>query len=382
MIVCDKTKPSRKNMLRKKVSQYFKSMQRNLFPGIIEELGVTTDKHLEVIIAFDMIQVEKFTAYRGPFAVGRPPANRDALVRAFIAKAVLNIPTNVALIDRLKVDLVLRRLCGFDRKIPSEGTFSNAFAEFAAMSLADSIHETLVREMFEGKLVGHVSRDSTAIDGREKPAKKSTPEADSVKEVLPRKKGRPKNDELRPAKEPTRIEKQMNMNLGEMLADLPKGCDVGGKKNSKGNPEWWIGYKLHLDVDDSGIPITALVTSASMHDSQAAIPLETITNNRVTSLYSVMDAAYNSDLIEKFVTDAGKVAIIDPKKPRGGEKVPLDPAKKRRYNIRTTVERTNSTIKDDFGGRNIRVRGQEKVTAHLMFGVLAMTALRLVHVFI
>lgn len=369
-------------MLRKKVSQYFKSMQRNLFPSITEELGVTTDKHLEVIIAFDMIQVEKFTAYRGPFAVGRPPANRDALVRAFIAKAVLNIPTTVALIDRLKVDLVLRRLCGFERKIPSEGTFSNAFAEFAEMSLADSIHETLVREMFEGKIVGHVSRDSTAIDGREKPAKKSTSESDSAKEVLPRKKGRPKNDELRPAKEPTRIEKQMNMNLGEMLADLPKGCDVGGKKNSKGNPEWWIGYKLHLDVDDSGIPITALVTSASMHDSQAAIPLETITNNRVTSLYSVMDAAYNSDLIEKVVTDAGKVAIIDPKKPRGGEKVPLDPAKKKRYNIRTTVERTNSTIKDDFGGRNIRVRGQEKVTAHLMFGVLAMTALRLVHVFI
>ena len=229
-------------MLRKKVSQYFKSMQRNLFPSIIEELGLTTDKHLEVIIAFDMIQVEKFTAYRGPFAVGRPPANRDALVRAFIAKAVLNIPTTVALIDRLKVDLVLRRLCGFDRKIPSEGTFSNAFAEFAEMSLADSIHETLVREMFEGKIVGHVSRDSTAIDGREKPAKKSTSEADSAKEVLPRKKGRPKNDELRPAKELTRIEKQMNMNLSEMLADLPKGCDVGGKKNSKGNPEWWIGY--------------------------------------------------------------------------------------------------------------------------------------------
>lgn len=369
-------------MLRKTLSQYFKSMQRNLFPGFSEELGVTTDKHLAVIIAFDMIQVEKFTPYQSLQSVGRPPVNRDALARAFIAKAVLNIPTTVGLIDRLKVDQVLRRLCGFDGKTPSEGTFSNAFAEFAELGLAGLIHETLVLEMYEGKLVGHVSRDSTAIDGREKPAKKSAAEMESANEVLPQKKGRPKKDELRPPKEPTRIEKQVNMNLSEMLADLPKGCDVGGKKNSKGNPEWWIGYKLHLDVDDNGIPLTALVTSASMHDSQAAIPLETITNYRVVSLYSVMDAAYNSDLIEKAVIAAGKVPIIDPKTPRGGEKIPLDPAKKERYNIRTSVERTNSTIKDDFGGRYIRVRGHEKVSAHLMFGVLAMTALRLVHVFI
>lgn len=369
-------------MLRSTVSQYFISMQRHLFPGFGEDLGITTDKHLAVILAFDMIQVEKFTPYQSWVSVGRPPVNRDALARAFIAKAVLNIPTTVGLIDRLKVDQVLRRLCGFDGKIPSEGTFSNAFAEFAEFCLAGLIHETLVREMFEGKLVGHVNRDSTAIDGREKPAKKSAPAIDNAIEVLPKKKGRPNKDEIRPPKEPTRIEKQIHMNLSEMLADLPRGCDVGGKKNSKGNPEWWIGYKLHLDVDDNGIPLTALVTSASMHDSQAAIPLEIITNSRVISLYSVMDAAYNSDLIEKTVIDAGKVPLIDPKKPRGGEKIPLDPAKKDRYKIRTTVERTNSTIKDDFGGRYVRVRGHEKVSAHLMFGVLAMTALRLVHVFI
>jgi IS5 family transposase len=365
-------------MLRETVSQYFKSMQRNLFPGFVEDLGVTTDKHLSVIIAFDMVQVEKFTLNQNPFSVGRPPINRDSLARAFVAKAVLNIPTTVGLIDRLKVDKVLRRLCGFERKIPCEGTFSNSFAEFAEQGLADLVHEALVRGIYEGKIVGHVSRDSTAIDGREKPSAKG----ESVSELLPRKRGRPKKDEIRPPIEPTRIEKQITMTLEEMLADLPKECDVGGKKNSKGNPEWWIGYKLHLDVDDNGIPLTALVTSASMHDSQAAIPLETITNSRVISLYSLMDAAYASDLIEKTIIAAGKVPLIDPKTPRGGEKIPLDPAKKQRYKIRTTVERTNSTIKDDFGGRYVRVRGHKKVSAHLMFGVLAMTALRLVHVFL
>ena len=108
-------------MLRGTVSQYFKSMQRNLFSGFGDELGATTDKHLAVIVAFDMIQVEKFTPYQALYSVGRPPVNRDAMARSFIAKAVLNIPTTVGLIDRLKVDKVLRRLCGFDGKIPCEG---------------------------------------------------------------------------------------------------------------------------------------------------------------------------------------------------------------------------------------------------------------------
>jgi hypothetical protein len=34
----------------------------------------------------------------------------------------------------------------------------------------------------------------------------------------------------------------------------------------------------------------------------------------------------------------------------------------------------NGRLKDEFGGRQIRVRGACKVMAHLMFGVLALTA--------
>ena len=304
-------------MLREKLSQYFVSMQRNLFPCFADDLGLLTDRHLQLIVALDVIQVERFTSYQSLFAVGRPPINRDSLARAFVAKAILNIPTTVRLIDRIKADPTLRRLCGFNGKIPCEATFSNAFDEFAKVNLPGAIHEALVREQYEDKLVGHVSRDATAIIAREKPAKKSKLNADGESVTnLSAKRGRPKKDEQRQPKEPTRIERQLTMNLGSMLEDLPKECDVGGKKNSKGNTEWWIGYKFHIDVDDCGIPLTGLLTSASMHDSQAAIPLEMITNSRVTSLYSVMDAAYNSEHIETVVTSAGKIAIIDPKKPR------------------------------------------------------------------
>ena len=55
-----------------------------------------------------------------------------------------------------------------------------------------------------------------------------------------------------------------------------------------------IGYKLHVDTADGGIPISCIMTSASTHDSQVAIPLGTLTAGRVENLYDLMDAAYDS----------------------------------------------------------------------------------------
>jgi len=67
------------------------------------------------------------------------------------------------------------------------------------------------------------------------------------------------------------------------------------------------------------------------------------------------------------------VPLID-SNPRSGEKVLMDPAQDARYNQRTSVERVFSMLKDNHGGRNVRVRGPKKVMAHLMFGMLVITA--------
>ena len=45
-----------------------------------------------------------------------------------------------------------------------------------------------------------------------------------------------------------------------------------------------------------------------------------------------------------------------------------------RFRERTTVERVYARLKDEFGGRFVRVRGWAKVMAHLTFGILALTA--------
>jgi hypothetical protein len=229
--------------------------------------------------------------------------------------------------------------------------------------------------------VGHISRDATTIDAREKPHLKKQLQKVALK------RGRPKQGEER-VNPLTRIEKQAEgMSLVEMLDDLPKTCDVGCKKNSKGYKVSWIGYKLHLDVADGQIPISAILTSASTHDSQSAIPLANMSHERVINLYDVMDAAYDIPQIHAISRQLGHVALIDVN-PRRNQalKHELAAENKRcrlvghkraetiRYNERSTVERVNGRLKEEFGGRMVRVRGHAKVMCHLMFGILALTA--------
>jgi hypothetical protein len=271
----------------------------------------------------------------------------------------------------LKSRPLLRQLCGWESpgEIPSEPTFSRAFAEFAHDRLPQQIHEHIVKTHAGPKLVGHVSRDATAIEAPERPAPKPAPAVAAA----PRKRGRPKQGEVRPPAPPKRLELQPSRTLADNLADLPDRCDVGCKRNSKGHQESWIGYKLHLDTVDGDFPVSAILTSASVHDSQAAIPLAQLTAQRVTSLYDLMDSAYDAPQIHAFSRALGHVPIIAPN-PRGGEKLPFAPAQAQRFNERSASERVNSLLKERYGGRWVRVRGAAKVMCHLMFGLVALTA--------
>jgi len=98
-----------------------------------------------------------------------------------------------------------------------------------------------------------------------------------------------------------------------------------------------------------------------------------MTFQRVTSLYELKDSAYDCQHIAAYSRSLGHVPIIDPNNRCGGTRE-LEPAHKARFRERTTAERVNARLKDEFGGRMIRVRGALKIMAHLMFGVLALTA--------
>lgn len=133
------------------------------------------------------------------------------------------------------------------------------------------------------------------------------------------------------------------MTLKEMLSDLPTACDVGCKKNSKGYIESWKGFKLHIDTADGDIPISAFLTSASVHDSQVALPLMQITSSKVTYLYEVMDAAYDAEIIRDEIKKTGRVALIDFNHRSPSDQREFAPHEKERYKVRSRAERVNST---------------------------------------
>ena len=368
--------------LRDVFAPYWLSIQTTLFPWLDQALGPLTAKQQQVVQTLEIIRVEDHLPQpaSGP---GRPRTDRAAIARAFTAKAVYDLPTTRMLLDRLATDVTLRRICGWERKgaVPSEAVFSRAFAEFATAQLSQRVHEALIQQTHHDRLVGHLSRDSTAIVAREKPAPKDPPPAPPT-----RKRGRPKKGEERPPAPPPRLQRQGTMTKQELLADLPTACDGGTKKNSKGYKETWIGYKLHIDVADAQIPISCGLTAASVHDSPAAIPLATL-SAECTNLYDVMDAAYDAQEIRAHSCSLDHVPLIDLNPRRNtalkdeltaeaqrrqvlGVQLPEDV----RYNERTAVERVNARLKDEFGARHVRVRGAAKVMCHCMFGVLALTA--------
>lgn len=214
----------------------------------------------------------------------------------------------------------------------------------------------------------------------------------AVKPAQPRTRrgrGRPRKGEV-VEKPVRRLAQQPGMTLDQMLADLPRARSIGNRKNAKGSKEFWRGYRLHIDVAGGDIPISCLLTSAHVHDSQAAIPLATMTAQRVTNLYDLMDSAYDAAEIHDHSKSLGHVTVIDPvprsktakdiwameKKARAH--IAWKPAEALRLAQRTSCERVNSRLKDQFGGNHLRVRGPAKAMCHLMFGILALTVDQLV----
>src|ERR1019366_4673964 len=216
-------------------------VQSSLFPWMREEVEPMTELLGRLITILDVIGLEAFVP-EAPRGAGRPPEERRA-------------------------------------QVPSEATFSRAFTEFAQGDLPDRMHAALINRALGGRIIGAIARDATEIEAREKPVekdKKDGPPPPSASVPPQNKHGRPRKGQERsserPKPEPTRLERQTTQTASQMLADLPTACDVGTKKNSKGFKETWVGYKLHIDVACGQIPVSCVLTSASVHDSQVAIP--------------------------------------------------------------------------------------------------------------
>ena len=99
------------NSVRASFASYWQSIQHALFPQLEHVLGPLTGKQQQLVQTLEVIRIEHLIP-RYCRMPGRPPKDRAAMARAFVAKAVYDLPTTRMLLDRLDTDVVLRRLCG------------------------------------------------------------------------------------------------------------------------------------------------------------------------------------------------------------------------------------------------------------------------------
>ncbi len=163
------------------------------------------------------------------------------------------------------------------------------------------------------------------------------------------------------------------------------------KRDAKGYQETWIGYKLHVDTADGDIPVSCVLTSASVHDSQVAIPLATMTAGGLVNLHVLMGSACDAAEIEAHNRALGHAPIIDVNPRRdAARKQELAQEEGRlalvghriaediRYNERSSAERVNANLKNNHSGRTVQVRGLAKVMCHLMFGIMVIAVTQII----
>jgi hypothetical protein len=366
---------------RAKLSNFFNNVQYLLFPQLEKDLGKLSDDHKKLVSVLELVRIEEFISCTR-FYNGRPRKDRCAIARAFIAKIIFKITYTKQLRERLEVDVQLKKICGFDSlaEIPSESKFSRTFFEFSQTALPDRVHKELIKEIYKDQIVGHVTKDSTPIEVREKSLNKGCSKAR-------KKASKAKRRAEMSGKQLSRRKKQLQANnLDEMLKELPIHCDKGMKTNAQGSSMVWKGFKLHAAVDDHCIPLAVIVTSASLNDCEAAIPLARKSHSSVANFYDLMDSAYDHPEIVAHSISLGHIPIIDKcphntiqKQEKENEKnrkklIKLKTAEDVRYSERFPKERFNALFKDYYGGRAIFYKGHAKVSCHVMFGVLALAA--------
>ena len=276
-------------------------------------------------------------------------------------------------------------ICGwrYHNEIPSESKFSRVFTEFSKQRIATKAHDVFIENYLSETLFFYHSMDATAVELREKAVQ-------SKKEVKPkRRQGRPRKGEEGPPKKPSILQQQEQMSdTEEMLSLIKTECNTSIKQNSKGNRHRWIGGKLHLSVVDGDIPITALYSSATVHDSSLALPLIKQSSQKVTYLYDLADAAYDNKIVKNYSELHNHRPIIDVN-PKNSKKrkaqIALAKSEKKilgslglhknsddlHYNQRSSVERVNAYLKDSYGCSKIYYKGAQKVASVFAFAVLS-----------
>jgi hypothetical protein len=259
----------------------------------------------------------------------------------------------------------LKDILGISR-VPSQATACRLSRAVERIVEPSALHGRVIQAYREGtgnRLVGHLSIDSTIVAAREKPfvkeKKAASPAPEAARKKGRKKKGSPEEKahlERKAQAEQKRLE-YLSEDPKQSLSRLEMRCSLTAKQNSKGKRQWFIGYKAHLAADDHGVPVAYAVTGACVHDCKVAVPLMKTAFQRTDFLYALMDKGYLNPDINAYADMIGRKAIIDQRARGSVSAPPMDKPEAARYKARTTVERTNSELKDGYLPDKIYRRG-------------------------
>lgn len=300
---------------------------------------------------------------------GRKGYTLSDILAVRVVMSIYKCNTHAA-IETLRRSPNLKAIAG-TIKVPSDSVVSRRTNELIEAVSVYDLHHAIAEAYFSDVDTQNISIDSTIIQGREKPVKK-------IKEE-PKKRGRKKKgseEERVFLEEKERQEYLENeAKTGDediFISSLEHRCSITGKKNSKGNQTWFIGRKAHIAVDDRGIPVSFVTTGACVHDSLLAIPLLRKSMRICNFDFTLMDAGYSSSEIEDFAMMNEIYPIIDFKANSKGEKKAMSEDEALLYKKRTTVERTNSELKECFLIEKLYSRGA-KAHFDIQLAVLLLT---------
>ena len=186
--------------LRTILSNYGFVFQRELFPTLEEELGPLGERYELFVTVLGFVPVEPFlTCWRGCRDARRRIVRRwhepSAPRRCSPSRPPARSSSALSSTGRCVACAAGARRGGPQRgdllavRVPSATSLDS--------TLPSRLHEALIDKTLRDHLVGHVSRDSTAILGREKPAPKPHQAA-----TPKRRRGRPRKGEQRLDKAP------------------------------------------------------------------------------------------------------------------------------------------------------------------------------------
>ncbi|MBP2243378.1 transposase [Cytobacillus eiseniae] len=266
--------------------------------------------HIEPLL----FAVSKKNVYGAPAELNYP-----AMIYALVARIVERIPTIKDLVKRLRNDFMFHLDCGFlfSDRIPSEASFSRFTQKLSESNALENVQETLLLQAIQEGFIHDdvVSIDATHFESRDR----ATPQEKKPKPE-PKKRGRKSKVEQEAfQKEKQERENQKTIYEKTIVDQLAASLETL-RTDVPIQPHLAVGSK-------SQYILQSLMSSASLNDGKAAIPLLKGIQGRLSSLnirYGTLDAGYDYEAIYKQLHNMKAKAIIAYNKRNEGEALGFD----------------------------------------------------------